>query len=192
LASTLSTVPERLDPGSPIKEISHQYKIIDGPKVNDLAITPGVIVAAVIVAVGLFLLHRTRFGRTVYAVGGSESSADLMGLPVRSTKLWVYVISGTLAAIAGLVYTSRLASAQNITGIGWELDAIAAVVIGGTLLTGGSGSLIGSVIGAFVLGLMNVLITRDGGIRPEMTTIITGGILFVFVLLQRAIKGSRG
>ena len=90
-----------------------------------------------------------------------------------------------------MVYTSRLGSAQNITGIGWELDAIAAVVIGGTLLTGGSGFLLGSVIGALVLGLMNVLITRDGSIPAEMTTIITGGILFVFVLLQRAIKGRR-
>jgi simple sugar transport system permease protein len=192
LASTLSTIPERLDPASPIKEIAHQYKLVDGERVNDLVITPGVMSAALVVGVGLFVLHRTRMGRTVYAIGGSEPSADLMGLPVRSTKLWVYVISGTLAGVAGLVYTARLGSAQNITGIGWELDAIAAVVIGGTLLTGGSGSLIGSVIGAFVLGLMNVLITRDGGIRPEMTTIITGGILFVFVLLQRAIKGRRG
>jgi galactofuranose transport system permease protein len=191
LASTLSTVPERLDPESPIKEIAHQWKLIDGEKVNDLVVTPGVLIALVVVLGGLFLLHRTRFGRTVYAVGGSEPSAELMGLPVRPTKLWVYVISGSLAGVAGIVYTARLGSAQNITGIGWELDAIAAVVIGGTLLTGGSGSLIGSVIGAFVLGLMNVLITRDGGIRPEMTTIITGGILFVFVLLQRAIKGRR-
>ncbi len=191
LASTLSTVPERLDPDSPIKEFAHPFKLVDGEKVNDLVVTPGVMIATAVVLTGLFLLRRTRFGRTVYAIGGSESSADLMGLPVRSTKLWVYVISGTLAGVAALVYTSRLGSAQNITGIGWELDAIAAVVIGGTLLTGGSGSLLGSVIGALVLGLMVVLITRDGGIRPEMTTIITGGILFVFVLLQRAIKGRR-
>lgn len=182
LASTLSTVPERLDPDSPIREISHQFKIIDGAKVNDLVVTPAVMIAAGIVVVGLFLLHRTRFGRTVYAVGGSEQSADLMGLAVRSTKIWVYVVSGTLAGIAGVagvVYTSRLGSAQNITGIGWELDAIAAVVIGGTLLTGGSGLLIGSVVGALVLGLMHVLITRDGG------------ILLAFVLLQRAIRGRR-
>jgi len=191
LASSLSTVPERLDPDSPIKEIAHPFKIVDGVKVNDLVVTPGVMIALVVVVAGLVLVHRTRFGRTVYAVGGSESAAELMGLPVRRSKIWVYVISGTLAGLAALVYTSRLGSAQNITGIGWELDAIAAVVIGGTLLTGGSGSLLGSVIGAFVLGLMNVLITRDGGIRPEMTTIITGGILFVFVLLQRAIKGRR-
>lgn len=191
LASTLSTVPERLDRDSPIRDVAHQYKIVDGERVNDLTVTPGVLIAAVVVLVGLFLLHRTRFGRTVYAVGGSETSAQLMGLPVRTSKVWVYVISGTLAGVATVVYTARLGSAQNITGIGWELDAIAAVVIGGTLLTGGSGFLLGSVIGALVLGLMNVLITRDGGIPAEMTTVITGGILLVFVLLQRAIKGRR-
>ena len=191
LASTLSTVPERLDRDSPIRDVAHQYKIVDGERVNDLTITPGVVVAVVVVVIGLLVLHRTRFGRTVYAIGGSETSAQLMGLPVRVTKLWVYVISGTLAGVATVVYTARLGSAQNITGIGWELDAIAAVVIGGTLLTGGSGFLLGSVIGALVLGLMNVLITRDGGIPAEMTTIITGGILLVFVLLQRAIKGRR-
>ena len=83
LASTLSTVPERLDPDSPIKELAHQWKLIDGEKVNDLVVTPGVIIAAVVVIGGLLVVHRTRFGRTVYAVGGSEPSANLMGLPVR-------------------------------------------------------------------------------------------------------------
>ncbi|WP_370325329.1 sugar ABC transporter permease [Euzebya sp.] len=188
LASTLSTIPERLDTDSPIRDVAYQFKIIDGERVNDLAITPGVVIAAVIVVAGLFLLHRTRFGRTVYAIGGSEQSADLMGLAVARTKIWVYVISGTLAGVATVVYTARLGSAQNITGIGWELDAIAAAVVGGTLLTGGSGFLVGSVIGSLVLGLMTVLITRDGSIPAEMTTIITGGILFIFVLLQRAIR----
>jgi galactofuranose transport system permease protein len=191
LASMLSTVPERLDDESSIRELATQIKIVDGEKVNDLAITPGVIAAIVIVAAGFFVLHRTRFGRTVYAIGGSEQSATLMGLPVTVTKLGIYVISGTLAGVAAVVYTSRLGSAQNITGIGWELDAIAAVVIGGTLLTGGMGFVLGSVVGALVLGLMNVLITRDGGIRPEMTTIITGGILLVFVILQRVIAARR-
>lgn len=187
LASILSTVPERLADDSPIREIATQIKIVDGPKVNDLVITPGVLVAVVIVAIGFFVLHRTRLGRTVYAMGESEQSAALMGLSVGRTKLAIYVISGTLAGIGGVVYTARLGSAQNITGTGWELDAIAAAVIGGTLLTGGAGFVLGSVIGALVLGLMNVLITRDGSIPPEATTIITGGILLVFVLLQRAI-----
>lgn len=191
LASLLSTKPERLDEESPIRWIGQQLKVIDGPKVNDLVITPAVIIAVVVVLAAYFVLHRTRTGRTVYAIGGSESSALLMGLSVHRTKVLVYVISGALAGLAAVLYTARLGTAQNITGIGWELDAIAAAVIGGTLLTGAYGYVLGSVIGALVLGLMNVLITRDGGIPPEMTTIITGGILLVFVLLQRAVTRKR-
>ncbi|WP_410054866.1 ABC transporter permease [Microbacterium sp. Mcb102] len=191
LASLLSTKPERLGEESPIRWIGVQLKIVDGPKVNDLVITPAVVIAVIVVAVAFFVLHRTRTGRTVYAIGGSESSALLMGLPVHRTKVLVYVISGSLAGLAAVLYTARLGTAQNITGIGWELDAIAAAVIGGTVLTGAYGYVLGSVIGALVLGLMNVLITRDGGIPPEMTTIITGGILLVFVLLQRAVTRKR-
>jgi simple sugar transport system permease protein len=187
LASMLSTVPERLADDSPVLALAAPIKLIDGPKVNDFVISPGVIIAVAVVAVAFFVLHRTRIGRTVYAMGGSEQSSALMGLPVLRAKLLIYVISGTLAGLAGVVYTARLGSAQNITGTGWELDAIAATVIGGTLLTGGVGFVLGSVVGAMVLGLMNVLITRDGGIPPEATTIITGGILLVFVLLQRAV-----
>ncbi|MBT2483655.1 MULTISPECIES: ABC transporter permease [unclassified Microbacterium] len=191
LASLLSTKPEQLGEDSPIRWIGTQLKVIDGPKVNDLVITPAVIVAVLVVLAAFFVLHRTRTGRTVYAIGGSESSALLMGLPVARTKVMVYVISGSLAGIAAVLYTARLGTAQNITGIGWELDAIAAAVIGGTLLTGGYGYVLGSVVGALVLGLMNVLITRDGSIPPEMTTIITGGILLVFVLLQRAVTRKK-
>src|SRR5690606_10690716 len=189
LASMLSTVPERLPADSALRLVNHSFKLIDGPKVNDLVITPGVIVAGLVVVVSVFVLHRTRFGRAVYAIGGSEQSAQMMGLPVGQTKVLAYVISGSLAGIAAVVYTSRLGAAQNITGIGWELDAIAATVIGGALLTGGAGFVLGSVVGALVIGLMTVLITRDGGIPPEATTIITGGILLVFVLLQRGIIG---
>jgi simple sugar transport system permease protein len=191
LASLLSTKPERLDVDSPIRWIGDKIKIIDGPKVNDLTITPAVIIVVLVVLAAFFVLHRTRTGRTVYAVGGSESSALLMGLPVQRTKVLVYVISGALSGLAAVLYTSRLGTAQNITGIGWELDAIAAAVIGGTVLTGAYGYVLGSVVGALVLGLMNVLITRDGGIPPEMTTIITGGILLVFVLLQRAVTRKK-
>ncbi|MFJ4175452.1 ABC transporter permease [Microbacterium sp. NPDC089696] len=191
LASLLSTKPERLGEESPIRWIGAQLKIIDGPKVNDLVITPAVLIAVLVVVAAFFVLHRTRTGRTVYAIGGSENSALLMGLPVQRTKVLVYVISGALAGLAAVLYTARLGTAQNITGIGWELDAIAAAVIGGTVLTGAYGYVLGSVVGALVLGLMNVLITRDGGIPPEMTTIITGGILLVFVLLQRAVTRKR-
>lgn len=191
LASILSTVPERLPDESPMRVLATNIKLVDGPKVNDLVITPGVIIAVVVVIVAVFVLHRTRMGRTVYAIGGSEQSAQLMGLPVHRTKMMVYIISGLLAGLAAVVYTARLGIAQNITGIGWELDAIAATVIGGTLLTGGVGYVLGSVVGALVLGLMNVLITRDGGIPPETTTIITGAILLLFVLLQRAVMARK-
>src|SRR5690606_83868 len=107
------------------------------------------------------------------------------------TKLFVYVLSGSLSGLAAVIYTSRLGIGQNITGIGWELLAIAAAVIGGPWLAGGSGYVRGSGSGALVLALMTVLITRDGSIPPEMTTIITGGVLLLFVLLQRAVTRSR-
>jgi ribose/xylose/arabinose/galactoside ABC-type transport system permease subunit len=191
LASMLSTTPERLADDSPIRTLSTEWKVVDGPKINDLVTTPNVIIAALVVIVAFYVLHKTRFGRTVYAIGGSEQSATLMGLPVVRTKLAIYIISGTLAGLAAVVYTSKLGIAQNITGVGWELDAIAAVIIGGTLLTGGAGFVLGSVIGALVLGLMNVLITRDGSIPPEATTIITGAILLVFVLLQRLVVSRK-
>lgn len=191
LASMLSTTPQRLPEDSAFRALGEPWKLIDGPRVDDLMASAGLLVAVAVVIAAVVVLQRTRFGRTVYAIGGSESSATLMGLRVPRTKVAIYVISGTLAGVAAVVYTARLGTAQNITGMGWELTAIAAVVIGGTLLTGGYGFVVGSVVGALVLGLMTVLITRDGGVPPEMTTIITGGILFVFVMLQRAVMRQR-
>lgn len=99
LASILSTVPERVADDSQFMVLGAELKILDGPKVNDIVITPGVIVAALVVIIAFFVLHRTRIGRTVYAIGGSEQSAALMGLPVAATKVWVYVISGGLAGL---------------------------------------------------------------------------------------------
>ena len=191
LAAILSTDAEKLDKDSPIRLLGAKIKLIDGPKVNDLEITAGVILAFLVIVLAFYLMHRTRTGRTAYAIGGSEPSAILMGLPVHRTKLWLYVISGTLAGMAAVVYTARIGVGQNITGDGWEMQAIAATVIGGTLLTGGAGYVLGSVIGSLVLGLMIVLITRDGTVPPEWTTIITGGILLAFVLLQRAVTAAR-
>ncbi len=191
LAAILSTDAEQLDKESSIRVLAKTILIIDGPKVNNLETTPGVIIALLVVAGAFFLLHRTRLGRTAYAIGGSEQSALLMGLPVNRTKLWLYTISGTLAGLASVVYTTRIGVGQNIIGDGWEMQAIAAAVIGGTLLTGGAGFVLGSVVGALVLGLMNVLITRDGAIPPAWTTIITGGVLLLFVLIQRTVTAVR-
>ena len=159
---------------------------------NDFTVTPGLIIALLVVLGGFFFMHRSRLGRTVYAIGGNESSAQLMGLPVARARIWIYVVSGALAGLAAIVYTAEVGGkAQNVTGIGWELDAIAAVVIGGTLLTGGYGYVLGSVVGVFVLAALRLIITKDGTINPEYLTIITGAVLLVFVLLQRVLTRRR-
>ena len=192
LASILSTTPVIAPEDSPILLLATDWKIIDGPKVNDFTITPGLLIALLVVLGGMFFMHRSRSGRTVYAIGGNEGSAQLMGLPVARTRVWIYVVSGALAGLAAVVYTAEVGGkAQNVTGIGWELDAIAAVVIGGTLLTGGYGYVLGSIVGVFVLAALRLIITRDGTINPEYLTIITGAVLLVFVLLQRALTRRR-
>lgn len=194
LASILSTEPVRVDTESPVLVLSNKIMIWDGPKNNDLKISINVMIVVVVIIAAYVLLQNTRFGRTVYALGGSEQSAELMGLPAGKTKFMVYVVSGTMAGLAGLVYTSTIGNAQNITGTGWELDAIAAVVIGGTLLTGGAGYVLGSTVGVFVLIVLKLLINRDGTVPAAATTIITGAILLIFVLLQRviALQGEGG
>ena len=193
LASILSTTPVQAPEDSPIHLLATDWKIFDGPKVNDFTVTPGLLIAVLVVIGGMIFMHRTRSGRTVYAIGGNEASAALMGLSVARTRVWIYIISGALSGLAAVVYTAEVGGkAQNVTGIGWELDAIAAVVIGGTLLTGGYGYILGSVVGVFVIAALRLIITKDGTINPEYLTIITGGVLLVFVLLQRALtrRGS--
>lgn len=154
---------------------------------GDWTITPSGIIAIAVVVVAFVLLHYTRFGRTVYAIGGNENSAMLMGLPVARTKVLVYVISGTCAGIAGLLFAVYSRSGYSLTGVGMELDAIAAVVIGGTLLTGGSGFVLGSVLGVLVLGLIQTIITFEGTLSSWWTKIVIGVLLLIFVVIQRVI-----
>ena len=153
---------------------------------GDWYVTPTVLIALAIVAIATWVLGYTRFGRTVYAIGGNEQSARLMGLPVARTKILVYVISGICAGIAGLLFTSYTAAGYSLNGIGSELDTIAAVVIGGTLLTGGSGYLIGSLIGVLVYGVIKVSITFLGA-DASWTRITIGALLLSFVVVQRLI-----
>jgi len=148
--------------------------------------TGTVIIAIVVVLIMAWLLARTRFGRTVYAIGGSEQSAKLMGLPVARTKVLVYVISGTCAGIAGLIFTSYISSGYSQHGVGTELDTIAAVVIGGTLLTGGSGYIFGSLLGVLVYGVIKTVI-NFAGFEQSWTRISVGILLLAFVVVQRAI-----
>lgn len=143
------------------------------------------LIALLTVAVAAYVLARTRFGRTVYAIGGSESSAMLMGLRVAFTKVGVYVISGFCASLAGLLFSLYILSGNSLHAIGMELDAIAAVVIGGTLLTGGRGYVVGSLLGVLVLGIIKTLISFDGSLSSYWIRIITGVLLLAFVVVQR-------
>ncbi|MEO7017673.1 MAG: sugar ABC transporter permease YjfF [Leifsonia sp.] len=155
-----------------------------------LVISPGVIVALLLVAAGVFVLHRTRFGRTVYAVGGGRQSAVMMGLAVARTKVLVYVISGFCSAVGGILFTFYTLSGDNSAGMGMELDAVAAVVVGGTILTGGRGYVLGSLLGVLVLGMINTLISFDGTLSTWWASILTGALLLIFVLLQRLVIGK--
>ena len=150
-----------------------------------VTITWSVVIALVIVAVAAWVLHRTRFGRTVYAIGGSESSATLMGLPVARVKVTAYAISGLCASIAGLLFSVYMLSGYGLHAVGMELDAIASVVIGGTLLSGGVGYVLGSLLGVLVLGVIQTLISFQGTLSSWWTKIAIGTLLLLFIVMQR-------
>ncbi|MEU6249257.1 sugar ABC transporter permease YjfF [Glycomyces sp. NPDC047010] len=146
--------------------------------------------ALAVVLVAFVVLHYTRFGRGVYAVGGSEQSALLMGLPVARTKIGVYAVSGFCAALAGVVSAFYTKSANPLAGVGLELDAIAAVVIGGTLLTGGAGFVLGTVAGVMVTGMLSTIIAFQGDLNSWWAKIVVGVLLLAFILLQRVLARS--
>ena len=155
-------------------------------------ITIGVLIALAMVVVGFYVLHYTRFGRTVYAIGGSEPSAMLMGLPVPRVKVSVYVVSGFCAAVGGMLYTFNAVQSGNpLHAIGMELDAIAAVAIGGTLLTGGYGFIIGSLLGVLVIGTISSIIRFSGTLNSGWTRIASGLLILAFIVMQRVITLGR-
>lgn len=141
----------------------------------------------VALAAGLFLAHFTRFGRAVYAIGDDEQSATLMGVPVGRTKVLIYTLSGFLAALAGVVSTVYQSSGWANNAIGFEMDAIAAVVIGGTLLTGGVGFMAGTAMGVLILGLIQNIITFKGDLNTWWTKIVVGMLLLLFIGLQNVV-----
>jgi galactofuranose transport system permease protein len=154
-------------------------------------VTPSVVIAFVVVVVAAYVLHETRLGRTVYAVGGGQQSAMLMGLAVSRTKIAVYTISGFCSALGGVLLSFYTLSGYSLHAIGMELDAIAAVVIGGTLLTGGTGYLVGTVLGVIVLGLIQTFISFQGTLSSWWTKIFIGLLLLAFILLQRLVFARR-
>ncbi len=149
-----------------------------------------VLLAVALYAVFHVVLERTPFGLATFAIGGSEDAVVLMGLKVRRNKVLLYVISAALAGVAGMLQAAQLVSASPIIATGYELQAIAAVVIGGTLLTGGAGSLIGTAAGVLLLGAINAAIV-ELQLDSTWNNVVSGGFLVVVVVLQRVLRYRR-
>lgn len=144
----------------------------------------GAIIALIVLIVGMYIAHFTRYGRSVYAVGGSEQSAMLMGLPVGRIRVSVYALNGFCSALAGIVFSISLLSGHGLYATNVELDAIASVVIGGTLLTGGQGYVFGTLFGVLVTGLIQTLIQFNGNLSSWWTKIAVGALTLIFIAVQ--------
>ena len=146
------------------------------------------------VIVGTLLASFTRFGRNVYAIGSNENSARLMGLPIGRTKIMTYALAGCFSALGGVVATFYMQSGNPASFVGLELDAIASVVIGGTLLTGGVGFIPGTLMGVLILGFIQQIIIFNGTLNSWWTKIVIGALLLVFIVLQKLIsrRGEQG
>jgi ribose transport system permease protein len=145
-------------------------------------------IAIALFAAGIVLLNRTRLGQAVYAIGGSEDAARLMGLRVARVKVILYTMTGLLSGLAGMLVAARSSSGLSTIGSGLELEAIAAVVIGGTLLSGGAGGLTGTVIGVVLLGVIQNLINQVGTLRSFHQQVVSGVFLIIVVTAQTIIS----
>ena len=168
--------------GHPISNLGEGFaKIGTG---SMLGIPVPVWIAAAVVLLAAFITQKTRLGRYIYAIGGNETAARLSGIRINRVKMIVYGIGGASAALGGVIVTSRLDSAQPNAGISYELDAIAAVVIGGTSLNGGKGTVSGTVIGAVIIGVLNnglVLLN----VSPFWQQVVKGGVILLAVIIDK-------
>lgn len=136
---------------------------------------------------GMVIAHKTRFGASVYALGGGEATARLMGVRVGRTTVMIYAFSGFMAGLSGIVFSIYTGSGYPLATVGTELTAIAAVVIGGTLLTGGAGYVFGTLIGVLTMGLIQTYIVFDGTLSSWWTKIVIGALLLLFIVLQKGL-----
>lgn len=168
--------------GFPITGLGPQFAVIG--TATALGVPVPVWASVCLVIVFVVVTKKTRFGRYIYAVGGNERAARLSGLNVNRIKVAIYTLAGGLSAIAGVIVTSRLDSAQPNAGMGYELDSIAAVVIGGTSLSGGRGSILGTVIGCLIIGVLNSgLVMLD--VSPFWQQVVKGGVILLAVAIDR-------
>lgn len=146
-----------------------------------------VFIALAVIAIAYYVLRYTRFGRSIYALGGNEQSANLMGLPVARTKIVVYAISSFCAALSGVVFSFYTLAGYSLQNIGLELDAISSAVIGGTLLTGGVGSVIGTTIGVLIQGIIQTIVTYQN-LNTWWTKVTIAALLCIFIVIQKVIS----
>ncbi len=174
--------------GIPISNLGENFQFIGSGYL--LGIPVPVWISIVAVSMVIFITRKTSFGRHIYAIGGNERAALLSGVNVNRVKLMVYGISGFMAALGGILVSSRLNSAQPNAGMSYELDSIAAVVIGGTSLSGGVGTVGGTVIGALIIGVLNnglVLLN----VSPFWQQVVKGAVILLAVIIDRRSKASK-
>ncbi len=167
--------------GYPVSGLPDSFAFFGRGEVMGIQVPILIMIGIYIIAYAM--LNHMSFGRYVYAIGGNEEAARLSGIRISRYKLLVYIISGLTAALAGLVLTSRLMSGQPNAGEGFELDAIAAVVLGGTAITGGKGAIIGTLVGAMMLGILNNGLNLMG-VSPYVQNVIKGGIILAAIYIS--------
>ena len=168
--------------GTPISKLPEKFVNIGNGKIGFMPIP--VITTVIVLIIAIYVLSQTRFGRYLYALGGNEDSARLSGINTTKVKTLVYVISGFASSIAGVIIASRIGSASPNAGTGFELDAIAAVVIGGTSLAGGEGRITGTIIGALIIGVLNNGLNLMN-VSPFYQSIVKGLVILIAVLLDK-------
>ena len=171
--------------GHPISNLGSSFAFLGTGWI--LGIPVPVYIATAVVVAATFITKKTKLGRYIYAIGGNEQAAKLSGIPINQVKIKVYAIAGALAALGGIIVASRLDSAQPNAGLSYELDAIAAVVIGGTSLSGGKGTIWGTVMGAIIIGVLNnglVLLN----VSPFWQQVVKGSVILIAVAIDKAFE----
>lgn len=171
--------------GSPIPIKSDAYKFFGKGSIAGIPVP--VIILIIVFLLAHYILTQTSYGRSVYAVGGNREAARLSGIRVKTSEFLVYTLNGLMCGMAGLILTARLGSTQSTSGTGIEMDAIAAVILGGTSLSGGVGFVLPTVVGAMIMGIIDNILTLMN-VNPHATNIVKGAVILIAVLVDKKVK----
>lgn len=171
--------------GSPIPIKSDAYKFFGKGSIAGIPVP--VIILIIVFLLAHYILTQTSYGRSVYAVGGNREAARLSGIRVKTSEFLVYTLNGLMCGMAGLILTARLGSAQSTSGTGIEMDAIVAVILGGTSLSGGVGFVLPTVVGAMIMGIIDNILTLMN-VNPHATNIVKGAVILIAVLVDKKVK----